>query len=168
MPDIFDRLTLDIFDRIELPVEEKAVYSKEMQSLLKETVREEISNLPIGKLVADSISKAMEKKNQREQDIEKRIDSTLNKFIDKINKKMAESSDENQKFFDKMKSKFDDLKNEIASTPRYEFGGFPPPGGGLPISTAGITDWRIIPVGDNLSIQKYENGQWVEKGSFNP
>ena len=34
----------------------------------------------------------------------------------------------------------------------------------------GATDgnWRIIPSGVNLSVQRRESGVWVEKASFNP
>jgi len=34
----------------------------------------------------------------------------------------------------------------------------------------GVTDgsWRIIPVGNNLSVQRLEGGQWIEKSAFSP
>ncbi len=189
--DIFDRIgNLDLLDRVELPLEEKVIYSPEMQKAIDSAVQEQINKLPLDKMIARVVDQQVQEykerlqretvKNQESEDSLKQLMlDTVKKAKEELSQKM-ETLDEQmdgidadaEKVMERMRSKYDELINKVnyEAPPQYQFGGYPPPGGGLPvIGTAGLTTWRIITTGDNdlnLSVQRLEDGIWVEKGSF--
>ncbi len=169
MSDLLDRLDFDLLDRVDLPVEEKVMYSPEMKKAIEDAVREKIKELPIAKFVTVAVDAEVRKqKDILERDLSKKQKSDESFKIDLSGTVTKAQSD----FEEKMTKKYDAIMNKInheSEGPRYQFGGFPPPGGGLPIpGTAGLAEWRFIIVGLNLSVQKLENGTWVEKASFLP
>lgn len=170
--DIFDRLEdLDIMDRVDLPVEDKVIFSPEMKKLIREELYKEINNIPVGQIISKIMEKEIAKQKSFEGVVKKTIEDEVVKKGSAIEDQFKEFKKEIEEFKDKLKEKYADLRNSLATTthPRYEFGGFSPQFNLLvigPDATEG--SWRIVIDGSNLSVQRYESGVWVEKGSFNP
>lgn len=178
----------DIFDRLELPVEHKVINSPQMQQLVAESVSAAISRLPLQEIIAkavnakvqeykDRLGKEFIQRQESEESLKVLINDTVNRAKLELNQKM-EVLDEQmtgidedaQNLLGKFSSKFDEITNKINyDAPQYTFGGYPPPGGGLPLpGVGGLMEWRFIVVDSNLSVQKLENGIWTEKAQFNP
>lgn len=169
--DIFDRIDLDIMDRVDLPVEDKVIFSPEMKKLIREELYKEINNIPVGQIISKIMEKEIAKQKSFEGVVKKTIEDEVVKKGSEIQDQFKEFKKEIEEFKDKLKEKYADLRNNLATTthPRYEFGGFSPQFNLLvigPDATEG--SWRIVIDGSNLSVQRYESGVWVEKGSFNP
>ncbi len=188
--DIFDRIGLDLLDKVELPLEEKVIYSPEMQKAIDSAVQEQINKLPLDTMISrvvdqqvqqykERLQKEMAKNQESEESLKQLMLKTVQQAKEELSQKMEtldeqmEGIDEDaQKLLEKFRSKFDELINKINYDdphPRYEFGGYPPPGGQLPINFGGLDRWRLVITGDdaeNLSVQRLEGGIWVEKGSF--
>jgi len=149
--------------------------SNEIKNAIK-SIKQELTSLVLGE-IAERKKEALETREAslRLKEASARLDAKIKESssevkgdVDKVKSFIETIKKEHEELIEKMKKKYDELRSDIMNQPQYTFGGYPPPGGGLPISTGGISDWRIIPVGVNLSIQKYENNVWVEKGSFLP
>jgi len=186
--DIFDRVGLDLLDRVELPIEEKVIYSPEMQKAIDSAVQEQINKLPLDKMISrvvdqqvqeykERLQKEMIKKQESEESLKvmmletvKRAKEEINLKIETLDEQMTGIDEDAEKMLEKFRSKFDELINKVNyEAPQYQFGGYPPPGGGLPIpGQAGLMEWRFIIEGVDLLVQKLENGVWTTKASFNP
>lgn len=163
--DLVDELfeSLDLVDSVELDTEDKVLYSPELKKILRQEISKEISKIPLDEIFS--------KLKEHESSLKEIIQRALEKTNEKIDSRLREMKEREDKFIEKMKQKYADLRNSISSQegPRYQFGGYPPPGGFLPLSMSGLDKWRLIITGDNgenLSVQRLENGVWVEKGSF--
>lgn len=183
MPDLFDRVSIDdifsrielgpdLFDKLDLSPEEKVIFSDEMASLLREELRKELSKLPIGKIIAKVAAKNLDKISESQTRLKSQIDEKVQEAKDSAEeseKRVATLKREFEELAEKMRKKYDAIKTEIANTPKYQFGGFSPQVNPLvigPDATEG--SWRIVKSGDDLSVDRYESGVWVQKGSFNP
>ncbi len=174
-------MALDIFDELELSPEDKILLSEDFKNYLIEQIKKEVGKLPIDKIISSVVKKEVEEKSEQGKALEKSVSdklekakkdgsSHLNKAVSVIKgdiqgdlkaaaEKLKKAQDE---FMDKMREKYDSLRTEIISQPRYEFGGYPPPGGVLPIQSGGVDTWRIIIDGDDLSFQYNDSGNWTE------
>lgn len=157
--DIFDRIKPDdLMDRVELPVEERAIFSPEMRSLIREELKSMVAALPVGQM----ITKVLEKEMDKLAKIEKELKNQIYWVKNDMGEDTAELRKRLEELAAKVRKNHDDLKTEIRQ-PSYTFGGFPLANGGLPFA-----DWRFVEDGSNLSVQKKVSGTWTEVFAFTP
>lgn len=119
---IFDELE-DVFDDIELDTEDKVIFSPEMAKL----IREEISKLPIGKIVSKVVARAVTEEIERQNVVKSNLSKEIRESKDEIKKESARVAAAISELNEKFRKKYDDLKNGIINQPKYEFGGYAPP-----------------------------------------
>lgn len=114
MSDLFDEVesSQDLFDEIELPTEEKVIYSEEMKKLVKEEVRKEISNLPIGPIVTKIVEKKSSQQSEKTKELKKDLEKEIEESEEEIDKVKKEVKDLKDKFDDKYK----ELKTNIINS----------------------------------------------------
>lgn len=171
--DIFDRISLDdIFDRVDLPVEEKVIYSKEMDQVLRQEIARRIAELPIGPMINNAIQVEMSRHIALLSDsVRNRVVKSETKVTNDLTSTKEDLRSEMKTFLHKLNEKYDELKTNFlnAGGPQYTFGGYSPQVNDLNIGDPTIEGaWRIVKSDVNLSIQRYESGAWTEKGAFTP
>lgn len=194
LQDIFDRVSLDLFDKVELEPEEKILYSKELKEVLQEELKNAISKLPIGSVMAAVLKEELKKKKDENAALEALVKKQLAEAKTEVKNELAKMKKEEEDLVDKLKQKYTDLRNEIMSTPKYEFGGFAPPstvghasefltndgvggfswaaGGGASSGALTIGDgttdgsWRMIISSTDLIVQYLTGGIWTESSRF--
>lgn len=168
---VFDELE-NIFDKTELSVEDKVVYSQELKTLLLEEIRKEIGKLPIGKLISDIMEKEVQRQTEKNTILKTFFDTELGKTKVDAKNEVGKLNAEIHEFMDKMRKKYDGLKNEIMTINGqqwHQFGGFSPQFNDLNIGDPSVEGaWRIVKSGNNLSVQRLESDIWTEKGNFQP
>ncbi len=187
-------MPLDVFDKLDLSAEDKFAVSDEFKKALSEELEKQIKKIPIGKMISEILERELLKRDKKDEirdkkgeslveltakNIQKSFDETqrLEKSISKIagdvkaelNGALAKLKDEEEKFMNGVREKYDDIRNGLLSQPRYEFGGFSPQSNDLNIGDPSIEGaWRVVKSGNNLSFQRFESGTWVEKGAMTP
>lgn len=117
MADIFDQINTDIFDDVELDPKDDVLLSEE----LGEMIREEIKKIPMGEIISDERGRNEKILAAVKAALTKDISATKEKNKKEIEKLKTEMED----FKGKMREKYSDLRNQMLSAPKYEFGGFP-------------------------------------------
>lgn len=173
MPDIFDRVTLDLFDEIELPIEEKVVFSKEMADLVREELKKEIAKIPMAKIIGEAL-KGEESKNVKSLDsLKDFLSEKIKTSTNSVKKELGEFKEKIENELETAKKNHTKLGDILFSQPWYQFGGFPQTFENVNVGTIinfgdPNTDgsWRIFASGDDFIIQHREGGAWAEKGAF--
>lgn len=123
---VFDELE-SIFEKTELPVEDKVIFSADMEKLVREEIRKEISKIPIGALISEVISKKSDIQQERLEDLKTSIRKEIQNVEAVSKSEVSKFRPEITAIVDKLRKNFADLRNELASQPMYQFGGFVPP-----------------------------------------
>lgn len=164
MPDLLDRITLDLFDKIDLSPEEAAAYSDEVRDVIREELQRKLASLPIGEMISKAIEKMTCEQARSEKSLGEKIaslKSSISSEVDKLKKSLEELRE-------KVRKNHDNLKSEMRQ-PLYTFGGFSPQTNDLNIGPPEVEGaWRMVKSGDDLVFQRYESGAWTLKGSFTP
>lgn len=120
--DAFDLVNLDAFDNVELPLEERVVFSSDMEKLIYQEVKKAVSTIPLGKIIFDILKKSIPQKEQT-PNWSKQIDQTK----EELKKEIEKIKQEKERIIEQLKKEHAVLRNEILNTPKYQFGGFAPP-----------------------------------------
>ena len=122
--DLFDEIDddLDLLDEVDLPIEEKVAFSKE----IKEAIRQEIARLPIGEIVASIVEKKVSRLD-KQNEIKKSLEGSIEKISESLKRDIQRITKEIGEFKEKVKKDYVDVKNDVISLPKYQFGGFAPP-----------------------------------------
>lgn len=159
MTDAFD--DIDEFDLVELDSEDKVLYSKELKDLLRREIAKAMNGIP------QMISKENERQRRMHDTLKSSVLNDIEKKTAEIEKQLRASQEASSQAIDKIRERYDDLRNNILSAPQYQFGGFSPLVNTLNIGDpASEGSWRIVRSGTTLSVQRFESSAWVEKGQF--
>lgn len=185
-------MPLDIFDEIDLSLEDKLNLSDEFKKFVLEEVGRQIKKIPITKIISKTIAVQLEKIETKEDifdelaneemqglrenlkkmlgtisDFKKDIEAQLDKTLDKTKEEVGKLKEAEEKLLDKFKKRYDDLRNDILSQPRYEFGGFSPQVNDLNIGDPATEgSWRIVKSGSDLVVETYISSVWTEAARF--
>lgn len=121
--DFLDDLEFDIVDEIELPLEERVAFSKE----IKESIREEIGKIPIGKIVSTLLEKEVLNQNEKTNQLKESFTSNISQTKKDIEKEVEKVKSNISEITKKLNDKYANLKTNILNQPKYQFGGFAPP-----------------------------------------
>lgn len=117
---VFDALELTAFDEVDLPPEDKILYSKELDQLIKQEIKQAIISLPIGKM----ISEILEKNSHENEKIKKLLSKNIQETKNELQNNIAKFKEELSGSVDKLKKRYDELKTERLNA-TYQLGGFP-------------------------------------------
>ena len=120
-----DVVTNDLFDNVDLDVEDKVIFSAEIQKIIREEIQAAIAKLPIGSLVQKVISKEVEKQRAESENLKNKLDSQLDKTKELLKSTIDSYSKDTVEFKQKINNKFDDFLNKYSSIgeKRLYFGG---------------------------------------------
>jgi hypothetical protein len=159
--DIFDRISPDdLFDRVELSFDDQVDISDGLAKKIRSEIGVATKDIP------EIFGREMARQRVAQETLERKVSDTKSSVESKLKDLIEDFQDMKEQF----RRKLDHLRNELRlSESRYTFGGFSPIMNNLNI---GLPDtegsWRIVQSDDNLAVERYESGAWVEKGAFLP